>query len=111
VTAADINSDGRADIIVGAGPGGGPHVRVFSGANPAVELASFFPFPPAFSGGVHVTAADINSDGRADIIVGAGPGGGPHVRVLSGANPAVELTSFFAYSAGFAGGAHVAGPP
>ena len=86
VAAGDVNGDGRADIITGAGPGGGPHVRVFSGVDLS-ELASFYRLRPDFAGGVSVAAGDINGDGLADIITGAGPGGGPHVRVFSGAGP------------------------
>ncbi len=108
VAAGDVDGDGKADIITGAGPGGGPHVRVFSGANPAIELASFLAYSPLFTGGVYVAAGDVDGDGKADIITGAGPGGGPHVRVFSGANPAVELASFFAYSPLFTGGVYVA---
>jgi hypothetical protein len=113
VAAGDVNQDGRADVIVGTDVGGGPHVRVFSGmAFPAlVELAGFFAYDPAFTGGVRVAAADVDGDGRADIVTGAGPGGGPHVRVFSGANPAVELAGFFAYDPAFAGGVFVAAGP
>jgi hypothetical protein len=106
VAAGDVNGDGRADIITGAGPGGGPHVQVFSGADLSV-LASFFAYDPAFPGGVFVAAGDVNGDGRADIITGAGPGGGPHVLVFSGANLSV-LASFFAYHPAFPGGVFVA---
>ena len=121
VTLGDVNGDGVVDIIAGAGPGAGPHVRVFSGTDLS-ELASFFAFDPAFGGGVHVAAGDLNGDGRADIITGAGPGGGPHVEVFSGAEvtrfgffspyDAVFyeslLASFFAYDPFFPGGVHVA---
>ena len=83
VAAADLTGDGVAEIITGAGPGGGPHVRAFSLAGGVVtEVASFFAYDPAFPGGVDVAAADLTGDGVAEIITGAGPGGGPHVRVL-----------------------------
>jgi hypothetical protein len=58
---------------------------------------------------VRVAAGDVNGDGRADIITGAGPGGGPHVRVFDGATLA-ELDSFFAYNPLFGGGVFVGGP-
>jgi len=106
VAAGDVDGDGRADIIVGAGPGGGPHVRVLSGANLS-ELASFWAYDPAFDAGVTVAAGDVNGDGRADIVTGVGPGGGPHVRVLSGLDLS-ELASFFAYDPSFQGGVNVA---
>src|SRR5262245_4558949 len=99
VALGDVNGDGVPDLITGAGPGGGPHVRVFDGATGA-ELRSFFAYDAAFTGGVFVAAGDVNGDGKADIITGAGPGGGPHVRVFDGATGA-ELRSFFAYDAAF----------
>lgn len=112
VAAGDVDGDGRADIVTGAGAGGGPHVRVFS-RNPSgalTELASFFAYDPAFLGGVRVAAGDVDGDGRAEIITGAGAGGGPHVRVIkrSPGGALSELTGFFAYDAAFAGGVYVA---
>jgi hypothetical protein len=50
---ADINGDGKAEVITDAGPGGGPHVQVFYGANLAV-LDSFFAYSPNFADGVFV---------------------------------------------------------
>jgi hypothetical protein len=106
VAAGDVNGDGRADIIVAAGPGGGPQVRVFSGLDLS-ELANFYAYPDAFTGGVTVAAGDVDGDGLADIVTGAGAGGGPHVRVFSGADLR-ELASFYAYDADFGGGVSVA---
>jgi ELWxxDGT repeat protein len=106
VGAGDYDGDGKDDIITGAGPGGGPHVEIFSGADNAV-LRSFFAYDPAFVGGVRVCLGDVDGDGHPDIVTGAGPGGGPHVQALSGPNN-VALKSFFAYDPAFAGGVFVA---
>jgi hypothetical protein len=105
IAAADVNGDGVPDIITGAGAGGGPHVKVFDGKT-GQEIRSFFAYDAGFHGGVRVAAADVNHDGYADIITGAGPGGGPHVRVFDGKTGAI-LNEFFAYPADFTGGVSV----
>jgi hypothetical protein len=106
VASGDINGDGATDIITGAGPGGAPHVKVFSGRDSA-EIGSFLAYDASFAGGVFVAAGDVNGDGRVDLITGADSGAGPQVKVFSGSNFEV-LHSFFAYSAGFQGGVRVA---
>jgi hypothetical protein len=95
VAQGDFNRDGIADIVAGAGLGGGPHVKVFDGATGA-EIRSFFAFAPEFTGGVYVASADLTDDGVADIVVGAGLDGGPHVKLIDGATGDTVL-SFFAY--------------
>jgi hypothetical protein len=92
VAIGDVNGDFKAEIITGAGPGGGPHVEVFTGDG--TRLTSFQAYDPAFRGGVSVAAADLTGDGVAEIITGAGPGGGPHVQVFGGAGDL--RTSFLA---------------
>jgi glucose/arabinose dehydrogenase len=106
VAATDINQDGLADIITGAGAGGGPHVKVFSGKDNSL-LESFFAYAPGFTGGVRVAVGDFNGDTKPDIITAAGPGGGPHVKVFDGGSLAV-LASFYAYDPSFNGGVWVA---
>jgi hypothetical protein len=114
VAIGDVTGDGIPDIVTGAGAGGGPHVRVFDGftGSPVPgPLGSFYAYDPGFLGGVTVAASDVNCDGRADVIVGAGPGGGPHVQVFDGATGNLlpgPLASFFAYAPGFTGGVSIA---
>ena len=106
VAAADVNRDSVPDVIVGAGTGGGSHVKVFDGGTGA-EIRSFFAYGAGFTGGVFVAGGDVNGDGFADIITGAGETGGSHVKVFDGQTGA-EIRSFFAYGPGFTGGVRVA---
>src|SRR5262249_34163280 len=105
VATGDVNGDGVPDIITAPGPGGGPNVKVFDGKTLA-QIGSFYAFAPDFAGGVSVAAGDVDGDGKAEIVVGAGPGGGPHVKVL--AADGTELQSFYAYDPSFTRGVAVA---
>jgi hypothetical protein len=126
VAVADVTGDGIDDVITGAGFGGGPHVKVFAGVgssgtvtsiNTTTPVASFLAYGEMFNGGVWVAAADLNGDGLADIVTGAGAGGGPHVKVFAaqqtggtftGVDTTTPIASFMAYNPGFRGGVHVA---
>ena len=106
VALQDTNGDGILDIIASAGPGGGPEVRIFDGANLNV-LRSFFAYAEDFSGGVSVATIDFNGDGILDLVTGAGPGGAPHVKVFDGATNSI-ISQWYAYPASFTGGVFVA---
>jgi len=123
VAVGDTNGDGKGDIVTGAGPGGGPHVKVFSGVDNSL-LASFFayvdPNGTFWHGGINVATADLGGDnggvpggrnGKAEIVTGVGPGGGPHVKVFdthTSPGKVDQIASFFAYSPTFKGGVNVA---
>jgi hypothetical protein len=108
VAAGDVNGDGVPDIITGVGKGGAPSVKVFDGKSGAL-LASFFAYEPTFRGGVFVAAGDVNGDGLAEVITGAGPGGAPQVKVFDGVATSPNLAgSFLAFPADFRGGVRVA---
>ncbi|MFO0847175.1 MAG: RHS repeat-associated core domain-containing protein [Gemmataceae bacterium] len=110
VAAADFSGDGYPDLVTAAGPGGGPHVRVFDGKTGLQipgPLGSFFAYDPAFRGGLQIAAGDVTGDGAADLITAADEGGGPHVQVFDGTTGTV-VSSFFAFEPQFRGGVRVA---
>ena len=106
VATGDVNGDGTPDLITAPGPTGGPQIKVFNGKDGTL-LSSFMAYASSFTGGVYVAAADVDGDGRAEIITGAGGGGGPQVNVFDGSGR--QLASFMAYSTNFLGGVRVAG--
>jgi hypothetical protein len=106
VAGGDVNGDGFADIVTGAGAGGGPHVQVYSGKNLTL-LQSFYAFDPTFSGGVNVAVSNVLGTGRSEIVTGQATGQS-RVNVFDGVNQK-KLSSFFAFSPFFLGGVRVGG--
>jgi glucose/arabinose dehydrogenase len=97
---------GASIVAAGPGAGGAAVVSVFDAATGEAR-ARLPAFDPAFVGGVRVATADVTGDRVADVIVGAGPGGGPHVRVFDGATGTV-VRDYFAFESAFTGGVYVA---
>src|SRR5205823_13135310 len=115
VTAGDVNGDGRAEIVAGAGPGGGPNVTVYRLVNGQPQvLQSYFAFDPRLAAGLFIGAGDVNGDGFADVIAGTGPLGAadaqligaPAVAVFSGAD-ATPLSFFTPFGSSFLGAVRV----
>jgi Tol biopolymer transport system component len=127
IALGDLNADGKLDLVVGAGFGGGPRIALFNGGDltgnvqsPRKLVGDFVIFEPGLRDGVFVAAGDISGDGKADLIFGGGPGGGPRVTALNGASilastdpnqEAVKnapLANFFAFDSTQRGGVRVA---
>ncbi len=157
LASGDVDGDGQDEIITGAGPGGGPHVRIFDGkgkvqgqffaykqsfrggikiavanfdgsalkgkeeivtapgkgGSPHVRIfddfsnlkGQFFAYDQNFRDGVNLNSKDVDNDGIAEIITGAGSGGSPHVRIFDSQGKIID--SFYAYNKDFSGGVNV----
>ena len=81
LAAGDLDGNGRDEIVAAAGPGGGPHVRVFT-ANGGRVGGGFFAFEKNFRGGVTAAVGDFGGDGRTQIAVVSGPGRVTTVRIF-----------------------------
>ena len=97
IAAADLNGDNKADIVLGA-LAGSSKVTVVDGQT-LRTLGSFQAFGNATTGARVATIGDINNDGIAEILVGAGANGNGQVRRYNGANRQV-IDALFAFTAG-----------
>ena len=113
----DLDGDGVGDLVIAAGFGGGPRVAGFGGktlasGTPVRSFPDFLAFEPELRGGTYVAAGDFDGDGKAEVVAGGGPGGGPRVIVFRGsdllAGVRIRVSDFFAGDDGERGGARVA---
>ncbi|MBU1119204.1 L,D-transpeptidase family protein [Patescibacteria group bacterium] len=107
VAAGDTDNDGRDEIIVSQESKGEPWVKVYDCDKQCSVKSTFLAFGRNFKGGVSVAAGDTDANGKAEIIVGAGMGGGPQVRLLDEFGNFVGFSTF-AFSEQFRGGVNVA---
>src|SRR5687767_11390901 len=104
VASGDVTGDGVEDVVAAFGPGGPPLVTVYDGRTGLVASA-FFAIDPRFALGLNVASADMDGDGRAEVIVGTATGTS-FVAVLDGLTGQVKR--FFFAVPGFTGGVTVA---
>jgi streptogramin lyase len=112
IAVGNFTDDGYPDIVCAAASGT-PEVKVFDGKDGSI-LYDFFPYTLKFTGGVRVATGHVGGGPYDDIITGAGPGGGPEVKVYdgggvaNGGTPQNILFDFYAYASTFHGGVYVA---
>lgn len=105
VAVGNVTGDAGSEIIAAPASSASSYVRVLTPTG--TVLKEFLAFPRSFTGGVSVTTADLDGDGLSEIIVGAGKGFTPTVRIFTGEG--VFVKEFLSYAAGFRGGIDVAG--
>ena len=81
VAIGDLDGDGLREVITGAGPSGGPHIRIFR-TDGSLWSSGFFAFDTRERGGVFVSVGDVNGDGKDEIIAGSGVNTIPRVRIF-----------------------------
>lgn len=106
VAAGDVDGDKIDEIIVGAGSGYRPYVRIYRADGK--ETKSFLAYGKRHRAGVRVAAADIDRDGMKEILTGPDKGGSPHLRVFEPDGKPRPL-AFFPFDKNFRGGLDVAG--
>lgn len=109
VAAGDVDGDGTPDVVVGPGKGAAPEVAVFSGVDGS-EISRFLAFDAKQRGGVRVAVADVDADGRGEVLAAPGKGtqGGTELRAFDGVT-AAEKSRSLAFDAGYRRGVFAAG--
>jgi hypothetical protein len=111
VALADLDHDHRPEIVTAPGPGAAAEIGIFSqqwvnGRDRGTRLGHFLAFDSSFLGGASVATGDVDGDGNPKIVVAAGKGHTPEVRVFDADGH--QLFSFLAFDAGYTGGLSVA---
>lgn len=90
IAVADLNQDGKYEIITAPASGRKAEIKVFTSEGKL--LTTFLAYPATFTGGAVVAAGNVMGDAQAEIVVGTGKGGIPEVKVFSSAGQ--RLSSF-----------------
>jgi hypothetical protein len=104
VSAYDLDNDGQDEIVLGAGMGNQPWVRVFDYTGE--QIIEFQAYGSEFRGGIEVAGVKFN--GEKYIVTAPGFSGGPHVRYFDLSGRVQLSPTFFTHAPSYRGGLNVA---
>ena len=107
VAVGDLDGDAVDEIVVGAGPDGGPMVRIFDQYGNTKFTPGFFAYDENMKKGVNIAVGDLDGDSHAEIITAPKFGGAPQVRIFDRYGNARFTPGFYAYAEDFRGGVNL----
>lgn len=106
LTTIDLGNDGISELVLAQGRNGGPYVTILR--NDGSQINQFLAYAKDYKKGFKVVSCDLDSDSKMEIIVAAGIGGGPQIRVFDTFGNLKDKASFFAFDKNERGGVSVA---
>lgn len=103
---ANLYGDGKKQIVVSFGNQEKPMIKVYD-INGEL-LSGWQPYAVGFTGEISLSAADLDADGKDEIIAGPGAGGGPQVKIFDGAGAVKFNSGFWAHDQDYRAGIEVA---
>ena len=109
IAVGDLDGDYNPEIIVSKRQGGDSRVKIFDLYGKDLKK-SFLSFSAKFKGGVSLAVADLEGDGRDEILAAPQSSGSAQVRIFGQRGSKIELINpgFYAYEKSFKGGVSLA---